>query len=97
MHDSLFDYLSSQQVGNVYFTTWIAFGSIALNYGVWRESAGLPSVAEQVSVLRRETTYNWIWIGIFSAIFAGAATDMYRNRDDIELRFQGEVLILQVS
>lgn len=86
-----------EQVGNVYFTTWIAFGSIALNYFVWRESAGLPSMEDMVSQWRRETTYNWIWIGIFSAVFAGAATDMYRNREDIELRLQGETLELEVS
>jgi hypothetical protein len=55
---------SSLSVGenqaNVFFTTWIAFGSIALNYGVWRESAGLPSMADKImNSHNRETTYNW--------------------------------------
>jgi hypothetical protein len=77
---------------NVYFTTWIAFASTALNYGVWRESAGLQSFASKLT--SRETTYNWIWISFFSFIFAGAATDMYYNRDQIVLRFRGQPLDL---
>ena len=35
---------------------------------------------------------SWIWIAIFSTIFAGAATDIYSNRDEIELRYEGVVL-----
>jgi hypothetical protein len=38
-----------------------------------------------------------MWISVFSSIFAGAATDMYFNRTDIELRFQGDVLYLRDS
>lgn len=80
---------------NVFFTTWIAFGSTAMNFGVWRESAGLPPVMMQVTVRQsRETTHNWLWICFFSLIFAGAATDMYFNRRNLELRFQGQSLNL---
>lgn len=75
----------------------IAFGSVGFNYGVWRESAGLPSFSDEVNLFHRETTYNWIWIGFFSAVFAGSATDRYRNRDDIELIWRGEVLELQAD
>lgn len=79
---------------NVYFTTWIAFGATAMNYGVWRESAGLPAVTVQVTTLSRETTYNWVWTCFFSYIFAGSATDMYYNRDEIVLRYNGDALDL---
>jgi hypothetical protein len=48
-----------------------------------------------VNLHHRETTYNWMWIFVFSFIFAGAATDMYFNRTDIELRFQGSDLDLR--
>jgi hypothetical protein len=90
---------SSLSVGenqaNVFFTTWIAFGSIALNYGVWRESAGLPSVADKImNSHNRETTYNWLWTALFSSVFAGSATDIFYNRNDIELRFGGKILTL---
>lgn len=83
---------------NVYFTTWIAFAASALNYGIWRESAGLPSLSDKVTTQfdgRRETTYNWMWTGFFSSIFAGAATDMYYNRDEIDIRYQGEPVTLK--
>jgi hypothetical protein len=80
---------------NVFFTTWIAFGSIALNYDVWRESAGLPSLADKISNSHaRETTYNWLWTTLFAIIFAESATDIYYNRREIELRFGGEILNL---
>lgn len=46
---------------------------------------------------RRETTYNWIWTALFSAIFAGSATDIFYNRSEIELRFRGEDLNLVTS
>ena len=61
---------------------------MALNYGVWRESAGLPALSERWSQNNRETTYNWIWTGYFSIIFAGAATDIYVHRDEIVLRLR---------
>jgi len=82
---------------NVFFTTWIAFGASALNFRVWRESAGLPSIADKFTTIydgRRETTYNWIWTGWFSCIFAGAATDMYYNRDEIDIRYRGDPVSL---
>lgn len=89
---------SSLSVGevqaNVFFTTWIAFASMALNYSVWRETAGLASVTASLDRNHRETTYNWLWTGLFSAIFAGSATDIYYNRDNIELRLEGEQLFL---
>lgn len=83
---------------NVFFTTWIAFGSVAMNYGVWRESAGLPSLLAFNKVENggyyRETTHNWMWICMFSIIFAGSATDIYINRSDIVLRYRGQPLAL---
>ena len=45
----------------------------------------------------RETTYNWLWVGFFSCIFAGAATDIYWNRHNIILRFRGDALTLVQS
>lgn len=73
--------------GNVFFTTWIASASSFLNYGVWRTSSGLPSLAEKVSTHHRETTYNWLWLLLCICIFAGASTDIYFNRDELDLRF----------
>jgi hypothetical protein len=76
---------------NVYFTTWIAFVSALLNCGVWRVSAGRPSLAEKINLHHRETTYNWIWTLCFLFIFAGSATDIYFHREDITIRLKGEV------
>jgi hypothetical protein len=73
--------------GNIFFTTWIAFAASVLNYGVWRTSSGLSSFAERVSTHHRETTYNWLWLLLCICIFAGAATDIYYNRDVLDLRF----------
>lgn len=83
---------------NVYFTTWIAFSASAMNYGIWRESSGLPLITDKVTMLhegRRETTYHWMWTGIFSCIFAGAATNMYYNRSEINIRYQGDPISLR--
>lgn len=87
-------YSSREVQANVYFTAWIGFGSVALNYGVWLESAGFPPLAELVNRHHRETTYNWMWTALFSLIFAGSATDIYYNRAELELRFNGETLNL---
>jgi hypothetical protein len=76
--------------GNVYFTTWIAFASACLNYGVWRVSAGLSSLAEKVNLHHRETTYNWLWTLSCLFIFAGAATDNYFNREEVTVRQKGQ-------
>ena len=89
---------SSLSVGevqaNVYFTTWIAFVASVVNCGVWRMSAGLPSLAEQITFHHRETTYNWLWTFLFVSIVAGSVSDIYINRDDITLRLKGKVLDL---
>ena len=74
-----------------------AFGSICLTYGVWRESAGLPTLMDMMNQHKRETTYNWFWIMIFSIVFAGAATDLYNNRNEIDERFEGEIGYLQTG
>lgn len=76
---------------NVFFTSWIAFISTAMNLGVWRESANLPKI---VLGSYRETSLNWMWTMFFSSIFAGAATDIYYNRDEIVLQFRGQTLDL---
>jgi len=73
--------------GNVFFTTWIAFAASAMNYGVWKTSAGFESLAEKVSTHHRETTYNWLWLLLCICIFAGAATDIYFNREELDIRF----------
>lgn len=73
--------------GNVFFTTWIAFGASAMNYGVWRTSAGYESLAEKISTHHRETTYNWLWLLLCISIFAGASTDIYFNREELDIRF----------
>jgi hypothetical protein len=87
---------SSLSVGtaqaNVYFTTWIVFVCTVLNLGVWRQSADLPQVAVKVLTHQRETTYNWCWTLLFVLITAGAATDMYFHRDDLEFQQEGEEL-----
>lgn len=90
---------SSLSVGtsqaNVYFTSWIGFGATCLNLGVWRTSAKLASLAEQLVHHERETTYNWAWTLLFVTIAAGAATDLYYNRDYLVFRQNG--MIVQVS
>jgi hypothetical protein len=95
---SLYVCTSTLSVGevqaNVYFTTWIGFVSAVVNFGVWRVSAGRPSLADKINLHHRETSYNWIWTLCFLFIFAGSATDIYFNRDDITLRLKGEVLEL---
>ena len=87
---------SSLSVGevqaNVFFTCWIAYLSAIVNCGVWRISAGKPSMAEQINQHHRETTYHWCWTLLFAIIFAGSITDYYIHRDDIELRLQGKIL-----
>jgi hypothetical protein len=80
--------------GNVFFTAWIAFIACVLNYGVWRTSAGFPSLAERASSHHRETTYNWLWMTFFEFMNACAATDKFFNKENIILRIKGEVLIL---
>jgi hypothetical protein len=80
--------------GNVYFTTWIAFVASALNYGVWRVSAGLPSLAERVNLHHRETTFNWLWTLLCAVTFAGAVTDIYFNKEEITLKRKGKELDL---
>ena len=89
---------SSLSVGevqaNVYFTSWICFLSAGLNYGVWRVSAGKPSIAEKINFHHRETTYNWFWTLFFVCVFALSATDIYLNRNEITLRIKGEVINL---
>jgi hypothetical protein len=32
--------------------------------------------------------HNWLWTALFSSVFAGSATDIFYNRDDIELRWE---------
>jgi hypothetical protein len=61
------------------------------NRDSWRTS---QRSEESQGADHRETTYNWLWVGFFSCIFAGAATDIYFNRDNIVLRLRGEPLNL---
>ena len=79
---------SSLSVGryqaNVFFTSWISFFSSILNFGQWRMSSNLPSIAEMVDSHHRETTYNWLWVLFCNLIFAGALCDIYFNRNHYE-------------
>jgi hypothetical protein len=43
---------------------------------------------------RRETTSNWAWTALFSAIFAGAVTDMFYNKNALRLLYQGAKLTI---
>ena len=89
---------SSLSVGelqpNVFFTTWIAFFASVINCGVWRISAGLPSIAEQITLHDRETQYNWSWTLFSVCVYSGSVTDVYLSRNDLVLRVKGEVLNL---
>jgi hypothetical protein len=79
---------------NVFFTSWIAFMSAALNYGVWRVSAGYQSIAEWVNLHHRETTYNWLWTMFFACACAGSISGVYRNREYVTIWIKGEELVL---
>lgn len=83
-----------QILGNVYFTCWIAFMAAVLNSGVWRESAGFPSIAEKISLHKRATTLNWLWSFFFFVTFALAATDIFYERSELTIVHKGEVLDL---
>lgn len=91
---------SSSSVGesqaNVFFTAWVAFGAVAHNLSVWRDSAGKPLIFEQLSgrqhQQKRKTTYNWLWTAFFSTIFAGSLTELMSSRNNPELRSGEETL-----
>mmetsp|Transcript_20298 Transcript_20298/g.57647 ORF Transcript_20298/g.57647 Transcript_20298/m.57647 type:complete len:589 (-) Transcript_20298:456-2222(-) len=74
---------------NVFFTTWIGFVAATANYGTWRISANKPSFAEFVIFHHRETTYNWVWLLMFSFAFALASSDIYFNREELEIQYRG--------
>ncbi|CAB9503227.1 expressed unknown protein [Seminavis robusta] len=79
---------------NVFFTTWIVFVCTVLNMGVWRQSANLPRLTVKVLTHHRETTYNWTWTLVFVLLTAGAGTDLYLHRQDVQLRYEGQRLVL---
>jgi uncharacterized protein YjeT (DUF2065 family) len=83
--------------GNVYFTVWIAFVAAAMNTGVWRVSAGYPSIAERISLHQRATTYNWMWSFFFVMTLAGAATDTFFNRSELTISHKGEMVELTLK
>eukprot|EP00980_Cylindrotheca_fusiformis_P031384 scaffold26283_cov108-Cylindrotheca_fusiformis.AAC.3 len=90
--------LSVGQVqGNAYFTTWIAFAAAAMNVGIWRVSAGYPSIAEKISLNERATTHNWMWSFFFVSTFAGAATDTFFNREQIPIIHEGKIVHLALG
>lgn len=82
---------SSLSVGatqaNVYFTTWIAFGSSLMNYDIWRSGAKLPTFGE--INFKRETTSNWIWVLVTELVYSFAVLDMYLHRDYLEFLIDG--------
>lgn len=84
---------SSLSVGeaapNVYFTTWIAFGSVALNLGVWRKSAELPGLTKILWDHPRETFHNWFFVWVFSMINSLAIADLYASREDLKFLIDG--------
>mmetsp|Transcript_1191 Transcript_1191/g.2591 ORF Transcript_1191/g.2591 Transcript_1191/m.2591 type:complete len:265 (+) Transcript_1191:153-947(+) len=75
---------------NVFFTTWIAFFSSVLNFGVWRVAAGKRSIEEFINEHPRETTFNWLWTFFSSSVCAGAMTSTYANRQYLTFKFLGE-------
>ena len=89
LHASTSTLSVGESQANVFFSAWIAFLSIARNYVVWRASAGRPS-----QVFVRETSYYWFWTAFCSSIFAGAATNMFLNRQLIEIQYRGQTLDL---
>lgn len=89
LHTSTSTLSVGESQANVFFSAWIAFLSVARNYIVWRQSAGRPS-----QVFVRATSYNWLGTAFFSCMFAGAATNMFLNRDNIEIQYRGQTLDL---
>lgn len=92
----LFLCTSSLSVGsaqpNVYFTTWIAFVSSIVNFGVWRISCGKTSWYDLLHN-KRETSFNWVWMVIFALITSLGASDLYANRDHLANQFEGRNVV----
>uniref|UniRef100_A0A7S1DEV2 Transmembrane protein n=1 Tax=Cyclophora tenuis TaxID=216820 RepID=A0A7S1DEV2_CYCTE len=90
---------SSLSVGasqaNVYFTTWIAFGSSVLNFDVWRAGANLPTFGDVR--FDRDTSHNWVWIIVSLTLSSFSALDMYFQRNDLEFIVDGEVFAVPDS
>ena len=74
---------------NVYFTTWIAFVSNVMNFGLWRISSGKTSWDELLHS-KRQTSFNWFWTMIFAVISSCGASDLYANRYHVANQFETE-------
>lgn len=74
---------------NVYFTTWIAFVSSVMNFGVWRVSCGKVSFEDLLHDQKRATTFNWFWTVICALVSSLAASDLYANREHLSDKFEG--------
>ena len=75
---------------NVYFTSWIAFGTNLRNYNVWRTCAGYRRWSEIVKSSPRETTFNWTWTLFFALVASLGASDSYSSRDELSFYFEGK-------
>lgn len=80
---------------NVYFTSWIALIGAFMNYDLWRAGAGKAGILDFVSQQRQTTAFNWFWTCLFAVLTAGAATDIYFNREHYVFYQDGEVVQVQ--
>jgi hypothetical protein len=74
---------------NVYFTTWIAFISSVINFGVWRISCGKVSYEDLLHNQKRATSFNWFWTVICALVSSLGASDLYANREHLADKFEG--------
>jgi hypothetical protein len=74
---------------NVYFTTWIAFVSSVMNFGVWRISCGKVSFEDLLHSQKRATSFNWLWTVICALVSSLGASDLYANREHLSDKYEG--------
>jgi len=74
---------------NVYFTAWICFFSILMNYRAWRASAGKKTLQDYL-VHERETCKNWIGTLLCAFIAALSVSDLYAFRNNLSFVIDGQ-------
>lgn len=74
---------------NVYFTAWICFFSILMNYRQWRVSAGKKTLQDRL-VNERETCKNWCGTLLSSFIAALSVCDLYGFRNNLTFVIDGQ-------
>ena len=73
---------------NVYFTAWICFFSIVVNYRTWRISAGKRTLLEYLAN-ERETAKNWVGTLICALVAAFSVCDLYAFRNNLKFVIDG--------